>query len=79
MGHLPDMHGATPSQTPESAYADEAAKLDKLLDAGLAEIRRQSDAGLIGPSEAAYMRVGVMEQHLAEIRVLRIRHFGSTE
>jgi hypothetical protein len=61
--------------TPSERYADEATRLDELLVEQLAEVRRQQDAGLIGPSEAAYARVGLMETHLSLIKALRVKHF----
>ena len=63
--------------TPSGRYADEAAALDKLLDQQLGEIRRKSEASEIGPAEAAHARVSVLEMHLAKIKALRERYFGT--
>jgi hypothetical protein len=61
---------------PESTYISEALAADALLDELLGNIRRDVDNNEISLAEAAAERVKVMEEHLATIRELRIRHFG---
>lgn len=67
-----------PESTPSGrSYADAAGELDDALDARLAEIRRQSDAGVISLAKAADMRVAALERHVDAIQRLRAEYFGT--
>jgi hypothetical protein len=68
-------HPSTPA--PGASYADEASALDKKLDLRLDSIRRRTASGALSDLGAANERVEVLEDHLAAIRELRIRWFGS--
>lgn len=68
---MSDLGGAT--------YAAEAGLADEVLDVAQASIRRRAEAGEITWAEAADERVRVMEDHLAVIRRLRVKHFGGEE
>ena len=64
---------------PAVTYAQESAAADAMLDELLANIRRDAGTGEISAIEAADERIQVMEEHLATIRELRLKYFGSGE
>ena len=54
-----------------SGYFEAMREADERLDAALAAVRAEQDAGRITAAEAAAERVGLLEAHLAECQRLR--------
>lgn len=68
-----------PSVTPESPlsdFAEQAARLDRDLDAALGKLRTQLEYDRITAREAADLRISLLTNHLAAIHALRTEHFG---
>ncbi len=61
---------------PHARYYIEATLEDERLDAILASLRQQEDAGHITTREAADARVSAMQRHLTACQELRRRYLG---